>query len=239
MLVRQRFYARFARHACERGYRVVTFDHRGLGESLKAEQGAWEHRIEHWGQLDLPAVIGAFDGRRVLVGHSMGGQIPTLAQNVAQLSRIVTVAATAAFWRHWPRPDRYGILAWYGLVPLLGRGLPVLPTERLGLGPDLDTRLLRGWAKWGRDPAYLDGFGLRHHPYEGPVLSWSFADDRLGARRAVEVLHRRYPRLEHRVAERGGHFGFFRDPALWSETLGWIQAEEAAGVVPGLPGDEL
>ena len=244
IFVRERYYAAFAGWLAERGVRALTFANRGAGRSLAAETGPWDHRIEHWGERDLPAMVARARADRpgdrlFVVGHSMGGQTVGLSGAVHALDGVVSVASTAAWWGHWPRPARYGILAWYCAVPLLGRALPVMPADLAGLGPDLDAEIARGWAKWGRHPDYLFGpFGLEDHlaSYRGRVLAWSFTDDRLGCHRAVQALHGRYARaeLDERHVDPArvgvpaiGHFGWFRrgiGEVLWADTLSWFVA---------------
>lgn len=250
IFVRQRFYYSFAAHLAGQGLRAITFTNRGMGISLAAERDDWAHQLRHWGELDLPAVIALArrtrpNDRLYLVGHSMGGQVAALSEAVHQLEGIVTVAATSSWWGHWPLPLNLGILAWYWMVPLVGRALRTFPAERLGLGPDVDSRLVRDWARWGRHRDYLHGpFGL--HPqmasYEGRVLVYSFTDDgHLGCRRAVEALHSNYQRarITHRHvdpqevgATRLGHFGYFRQDSgepLWQQTISWISGGEQGG----------
>jgi len=242
IFVARDYYARFAADLARRGHRVVIYDNRGVGESLRAETRPWEHRLRDWGERDLPAVIAwarsTGEGDRLfVVGHSMGGQVVALSEAVHQLTGIVTVAATAAWWGNWPFPTNLGILGWYCLVPVIGRAIPKFPADRLGLGPDVSSALVRDWARWGRHPRYLLGpFGMRPHmhAYRGRLLVYSFTDDRLASHRAVRSLHASYTSAEVRRrrvdpatvgAERIGHFGFFRPRVggrLWEETAAWL-----------------
>ncbi len=246
MVTRQRFYSRFADYLADHGFRVITFDNRGTGESLAAETRTWGHLLRDWGERDIPAVIAwAKESRPAdrlfVVGHSMGGQVVALSRQVHLLEGIVTVSATAAWWGHWRFPVNVGILGWYLLAPVIGRILPAIPAERLGFGPDIASTLVRNWARWGRHREYIEGpFGL--HPemgrYRGRILALSFTDDQnLGCRRAVEALHSSYrlAQLEYRHidpaevgAKKIGHFGYFRlheGNELWNQTIEWIEAE--------------
>jgi predicted alpha/beta hydrolase len=238
ILVRERFYARFAEHLTTRGFTTITFANRGQGGSRRAMPTGLRPRLRDWGELDLPAVIAHArqarpKDRLFVVGHSMGGQLVALSPSVHELEGVVTVASTEAWWGHWPRPDRYGILAFYLAVPIIGRALRTLPASRLGLGPDLHTDVLRTWARWGRDSAYFRGrFGISTEmaSYSGRMLAWSFDDDRLASRRSVDALHAHYTsaRITRRHPEdrgqRLGHFGFFQRgaEALWTETVDWM-----------------
>ena len=244
IFVRERFYGRMARHLAARGFRVITFANRGSGRSLDAETRPWLTRLVDWGTLDLPAVIeharrGRPGQRLFVLGHSMGGQLVGLSDAVHEVEAVVTVAATEAWWGHWPAPARFGVLGAFVAIPLVGRGLRRLPADRLALGPDLASSVARDWARWGRTRGYLWGrLGMRSAmgDYRGRVLAYSFSDDALlGCRPAVVALHRRYERAEltlRHVAPadvgvpRVGHFGFFRSragPPLWEDAIAWIQ----------------
>jgi len=243
MLVRHGFYAAFASHLAKRGFVVVTYDNRGVGCSLAAQRPDFVPRLRHWGELDLPAAVewaarAGPEHRLYVVGHSMGGQVVALGDALAHVEALVTVAATAAWFGHWPQPHRTTIRAWYLTAPLLGRLLPTLPASRVGLGPDVASTLVRDWVRWGRHEAYLHGpFGLepKAHDYRGRVLAFSFADDvALGCRRAVEVLHQDYTAADVELrhvspadvgVRRLGHFGYFRGRGaapLWDQTIAWL-----------------
>ncbi len=243
MLVRERYYRRFALDLANRGFRAITFDQRGIGRSISSPAPAPHPRLRHWAERDLPAVLDYAEqttpGHRLYaVGHSMGGQIPPLTEAIHRLDGIVTVGATEAWWGHWPFPYNLAILASYVALPILGRVLPVIPADRFGLGPDADGAVVRDWTRWGRHRGYLRGpFGhdLHDQDYAGRVLAYSFTDDLFGAWNAVEAIHAGYVRadLEHRHVDppdfgaRGiGHFGYFRGPAsqaLWDDTVQWLE----------------
>ncbi len=241
MLVSHAFYRRFARHLAARGFRVLTCDNRGAGESLRRLQRT-RPQLRHWGERDIPAIVRQArierpEDRLVFAGHSMGGQIVGLSEAVHEFDALVTVAATAAWWGHWPWPHSATILAWYLAAPAVGRVLPVLPAARLRVGPDVDFRVVRDWVRWGRHPEYLRGpFGHRSHDgeYTGRVLALCFSDDvAFGCRAAVEALHKGFSAAELEIREvepatvgvkEIGHFGFFRRDceSLWDEVADWF-----------------
>jgi len=249
MLVREGYYGPFARDMARRGYRVLTCDNRGLGRSLAAQASGYRMELRHWGELDLPAVVAWArrtepDHELIAVGHSMGGQLLDLSSAVHGFEALVTVAATSAWWGHWPLPYSAGILGWFLAVTTAGRLLRTVPAALIGLGPDVDANLVRDWCWWGLHRDYIRGpFGMRSEGagYRGRVLAFSFEDDKLGVRRAVEALHRVYPpaalELRH-VHPRDvggasiGHFGFFRGraaPRLWEQTAAWLDSQASSG----------
>lgn len=242
--VPRRFYAKYATALQARGYAVLVFDYRGVGDAADALPPD-RVVLADWGRQDLEAALQAAralapQAPRFLVGHSIGGQVPGLAPGAAGLAGLVFVAASCPYPGRYAWRDRLRIeLMWRLLVPLLGRGA-IFPARRLGFASvDLPSAVVRQWAAWGLRPDYLFDpvHGLdtaRYAQLAQPVLSYSFADDGYASRAAVEALHGHYPaaRIEHRhvTPPRGqtlGHFGYFREAqreALWRETADWLDA---------------
>lgn len=168
------------------------------------------------------------------VAHSFGGQAIGLAANACRLDALVTVAAPSGYWRLWPCADRWKYaLLWYAGMPLITRIVGYFPAKALGFGEDLPRGVALQWARWCRRPGYIDDYA-GHAAFEAPILAFSFEDDALAPRAAVDALHAHYRTAEvvrqHvRPQEAGvdyiGHFGFFRQdvvPDLWDETVRWL-----------------
>jgi predicted alpha/beta hydrolase len=243
--VRRRYYQRFAGFLCGHGLRVVTFDYRGIGDSLGSDIKEAKGTMRDWGENDLAGVLDSVvtrwpDARLQVVGHSAGGQFVGLAPGNQCIKALLTVGAQSGYWRLWPRPRRYLFATlWYLLMPGSTRLLGYFPARRLGLGEDLPGGVALQWARWCRNPAFIidtDGSPLRRHfeTLACPILAYSIADDSMAPQRAVEVLLSYYTRasIEHRhirPLELGiaplGHFGFFHDKSqatLWQDSLEWL-----------------
>lgn len=107
MGVRQAYYEPFARWLAEQGYRVTTFDYRGVGESRGA---AWRGSLRGF-QADLrdwvhdyEAVVAqaraACPGTPLyLLGHSLGAQLPGLFQHPEQVDGLLSLASGSGYWR--------------------------------------------------------------------------------------------------------------------------------------------
>ncbi len=244
--VPRRFYDALAQYLAGRGFDVLSFDYRGLGDS-GADREPGTIRLADWGRLDLDAALAWLSTntsarRRVLLGHSLGGQLPGLAPASAHLDAMVTIGASAPYPRLYPLLPRLRmLLLWRVLTPLLTRGRSHFPARRIGFSSvDIPAAAMRDWAQWGLQPEYLfdPALGLdtqRYAQLTVPLLAYSFADDDYAVRPAVEALLQRYAsaQIEHRhigrpqAAGRIGHFGFFhprmRD-SLWRDTADWLDA---------------
>lgn len=243
--VPSRFYLPFARFLAERGFAAAVFDYRGSGTSSSGPQRGREMRMEHWGRLDIDAVLGwmrrELKPRRLfLVGHSAGAQLPGLAPESESLDAMVCVAGSAPHLRHYPlRSWPLLGLTLYVLGPLLSFGRDRFPAQRTGLGTTgVAAGVVAQWTRWARSRDYLFDpvHGLdtsRYARLSLPVLSYCFRDDHYATPAATDALLQRYSaaRIERRLVDKPtdgaiGHFGYFRErfrDTLWRETADWLE----------------
>ena len=214
--VPRQFYGAFARGLCLAGWRVVTFDYRGIGDALATGPGI--PRFADWGRRDIDAVLkwvhdtlvpeGCGGRRLVVLGHSAGGQLAGLAPHIVHADALVHVAVSLANARLWPwrgllsRPQ----LAWLlnVRIPLAvarvqgGRG-GMLPLSDVGMGPmAIPATILGDWARFARQRGYLfaPGTGLdtsRYPMLAVPLLAWGFDDDPMAPARAINALVAQFP----------------------------------------------
>jgi predicted alpha/beta hydrolase len=244
----RRFYARFAERLAEGGGAVVTYDYRGIGDSLDGHARTARGTMRDWALEDYAGALSwtrdRWPGARLAcVGHSVGGQMLGLVDGSSQLASIVLVGAQIGYWGHWPAPRRllYAAL-WHAVMPATTRALGYFPGRRLGMGEDLPPGVALDWARWCRTPEFfVDERGrplpLFFDAVRAPVLSLSVSDDAFAPAASVDALARRYARarVERRHVDarelpggRAGHFGLFREPigrALWGEMARWLLGE--------------
>ena len=236
MGVRRRFYRHLAEHLVGRGIGVVTYDYRGMGDSVLDEHNVRRVRLEHWGRKDFPAVLHWLrqqqDPRRLVVlGHSVGGQILGIQPEIRDVDALVGVASQSGHWRHWDGVERAKVFGlWYAAIPLLTRLSGNFPSSRLGLGQDIPSGVARQWAEWGRDPDYIRSRTVGPQPqYHDEVRcrlrTYMAEGDHLASERAIRAWHDWFPNADRELVNLGvrnaagrkiGHFGFF-DPDIGAE----------------------
>jgi predicted alpha/beta hydrolase len=243
--VRRGLYMLFARYFAARGWAVLTFDYRGIGDSLVGSVNDSKATIVDWGRLDYAGVIdwmtGRFEGVPLhVVGHSIGGQLLGMLENVEGIRSACTVAAQNAYYRRYPvkQAVKYGVL-WHLAVPAVVRTLGYFPAKRFRLGEDLPGGVALDWACFATHEAYLvdrRGRPLRvgFDTMRAPVLAFSFRDDHRAPAANIEALHGNYRRARVEYchvdpadfgASEIGHMGFFSSAfrkSLWSKSMDWL-----------------
>ncbi|MES2946653.1 MAG: alpha/beta fold hydrolase [Pseudomonadota bacterium] len=255
MGVRQDFYADFAVWLSGQGFRVTTFDYRGMGESLPDTPGGslrgFDADLMDWAS-DYEAVINTAktalpDAPLYLLGHSLGAQLPGFLKNQHKVNGLVSIAAGSGYWRdNAPQLKRLILYFWYVLVPLATRLCGYFPGRKLKKVGDLPAGVMLQWRKWCLNPQYSVGAEgesarLSYAQVRFPVQALSMTDDELVTWRGTNNLINLYanaPRSVQRIApgdlqvKRIGHFGFFRqqfEKSLWPRTR---QMFEAMAVAP-------
>lgn len=239
--IARQFYGAFATHLAVRGFAVLTYDYRGIGQSQAAADAA----MEQWGRIDQASMIDHLARLRPgaslgLVGHSFGGQVLGLADNIEKIDAALLICSQSGYWRHWPAGRRrLRMLAlWWLLIPGLTVATGRFPGSWIGTA-DLPADIARSWARWSRSPHYVcDARGRPLRPHNDEVvcpIRWlSFVDDPIAPVTAVEALRPYYPnaaveRLHLEPRDLGvesiGHFGFFRKSmprAAWDDVAAWF-----------------
>ncbi|MCP3140179.1 alpha/beta hydrolase family protein [Pyxidicoccus xibeiensis] len=250
--VPRRYYDAFARFLAGRGFTVVTYDYRGMGESKLEPSALRRARFQDWGELDAPGVQDWLVAHRpahrlALVGHSAGGQMLGLAESVSRLRAVLLIAPPHGWWRNWRGADAAKLaLLWYGLMPVTTRVLGYFPCRLAGMGNlNLPGGIARQWARWARSRHYVsDEHGAPLRPYNdrlrAPLRVYSFSDDFIAPEPSVRALLDYYPRAKREYlyrtpaqlgVERVGHFGWFRPTlpqALWAAEADWLEQNALA-----------
>lgn len=242
MGVVQTYYSAFAGWLSKQGFRVYTFDYRGIGASRWCSLRDLKADVFDWARLDVAAMVDiAADHDPALplywIGHSLGGQIFALVPNHARAARMVTVACGSGYWReNAPGLKRTVWWMWYVAAPVALKLYGYFPGKRLRKIGDLPHGVMAQWRRWCLNPEYVvgaegDTVRAAYAAVNTPVTSISFTDDEYMSARNVDSLHDFYVNARQRRMrfdpaqlgmQRIGHFGFFRPTAeasLWRPHL--------------------
>ncbi|MEO0600969.1 MAG: alpha/beta fold hydrolase [Myxococcota bacterium] len=236
------FYRRFAQALADRGYRVVTYDYRGVGGSRPAELRGFEARARDWALSDQAGVLdhirASGPDKLVLIGHSFGGQVAGMLDDARDVAGMLTLSSQSGHWRlqggYEPVTTFFHT---HVTMPLLAWTFGYMPWSLIGAGEDLPKGVVLEWARWCRDPKYLLGDDTlpldRYSAFTAPVMAYSIDDDTWGTARSVDAMMGAYPNVQRRHLvpsevgmDRIGHMGFFRraSRSLWNDAFDWLDA---------------
>ncbi|MDO5623694.1 MAG: alpha/beta fold hydrolase [Pseudomonadota bacterium] len=259
MGVPQRFYAPFAAWLAQQGWRVTTFDYLGMGESWPAGRSLRHCRADlvDWATHYQAAIDSAraaqADGPLLLLGHSLGAQLPGLLTDKSAVDGLVSVASGSGYrGENAPALRRKLPIFWGLAVPLLTPLVGYFPGQRLRMVGDLPRGVILQWRKWCQHPHYMVGaegaaVRARYEQVRFPIYALSVDDDEMMTLQGTHSLMGFYPHAPRRIerlaaaqvgAARVGHFGLFKprfQPDVWpllARTLAdWPQAVGHGGDV--------
>lgn len=242
--VPQGFYRAFALHAQARGFEVITFDYRGIGDSAPPSLRGFEMDYRDWGRLDLAAIIATCSGSRPidLLGHSFGGQALGLLPDPSAVRSLYALGSGSG-WHGWmPWAERWRVrFLWNVLGPLAVRTSGYLAWSRVGLGEDLPRDVYRQWKQWCRYPEYwfqdpeaADEMSALFARVRVPITAVNAVDDRWSSPAARDAFFSHYVNApvttrDLRPADLGlrgiGHMGYFRrgSERLWDQVLNSLE----------------
>ena len=242
MGVKQRYYRKFAAWLAQQGFAAVTFDHSGMGESLKVDHTPLKKISSDffdWG-AEAALILDVLKQRYpdvplYWVGHSLGGQIIGMVDHAA-LHKAITVGTGSGYWKeNAPELRRRAPLFWFVFVPLLTPLFGYFPGERLKMVGDIPKGVIMQWRDWCLHPDYIasEGEAVRAQfaAVRTPIVSLSFTDDDYMSARNTEHIHSLYvnaPKTMRRIAPADigmphiRPFGFFKEQfkdTLWQKLL--------------------
>ena len=245
MGVRQDFYGPLARFFAANGIHVLTFDYRGMGYSRRGSLRRLDVDVSAWAEHDLNGMLFEAQamGHRLpllYLGHSLGGQILGMLPDAGRVRAALTVTAGSGYYKLNDRMPLQVRLLWFAAIPALTPLFGYFPGKTLRIVGDLPRGVAWQWRRWCLHPEYLmaEGEGYREafKRVAIPIRGYSFEDDPLIQRGAIDQLHSFYSaaQVERRHVEPGevgarsvGHFGFFSERSrdtLWRESLEWLRA---------------
>lgn len=202
MGVKQSFYKNFSEFAEANGISVITFDYSGIGNSLNGNIKSYRDSLYSWGNKDLEAVIKYLIEKfphhnKVIIGHSVGGQLIGLAPSSVYLDKMILISAQSGFWGFWKGIDKVKMfLNWYLLFPTLTYFIGYMPSKRFSKMENLPANVAKEWAKWCRNPNYLFDYFSEEKTFFNKIkcaaTSISFDDDFFAPKKSVDWLSQKF-----------------------------------------------
>lgn len=243
--VRQEFYAKFAQSMLDSGITVITFDYRGIGRSLTTPIKVVKNNAADWGRNDLESVLQYAErnypqSKKVVLGHSIGGQLIGLAESSQKLDQIILVAAQSGYWRYWKGIGRLKMwFNWYILFPILINTFGYLNSKRLSGMENLPKHVANQWRNWGKHKDYiLSDKSIAQMYYDEirlDITAFSIEDDDFAPFDSVQWMTNQYTNAikksillkpEDFNSKKIGHFGVFKEKfrnSIWLQILNEIK----------------
>jgi len=198
MGVKQSFYQEFSEFAEANGISVITFDYSGIGSSLYVDIKNHRDSLYSWGNRDLESVIKFSiekfpNHKKIVLGHSIGGQLIGLAPSSVDLDKIILMSAQSGFWGFWKGFNKVKMFwNWHLLFPILTYFIGFMPSKKFSKMENLPKNVAEEWAKWCRNPNYLFDYFSEDKTFfdkiKCEITSVSFDDDFFAPKKSVDWL---------------------------------------------------
>ena len=244
--IKRQFYAGLASHLAELGYAAVTFDNRGIGDSLEGSIAKSEASLRDWGYLDMTAVLEhlkqTFPGTNYhLLGHSAGGQLVGLMHNARDLKSMFNFACSSGRLANLRMPFKIRGRFFMNLfIPFSNAVFGYTKSPWFGMGENLPRTVAAEWNEWCSGQGYVKtvfGKTVHEHLYDEldfPSMWLNASDDDIAMNENVEDMisvFAKLPseRIELHPSDHGlneiGHMKFFsrKSKVLWKLAEDWFE----------------
>lgn len=244
--IRQKFYRSFALFLMEKGYVVITFDNRGIGDSKGKNINDGNPSLVNWGRLDMTAVLNFLKEKYPqldyhLIGHSAGGQLVGLMENATDLKSIFNFACSSGsihFMKKSFLLSSHFFLNF--LIPVSNFIFGYARIDLAGMGEPLPKKVAAQWRKWCNGKGYVDVYLKEEKPahlYDQlkiPIQWLHASDDHIANTETVKDMVRVFPQANSSITtlhpsdfnyEEIGHMKFFssKKKKLWNYAVDWLE----------------
>ena len=239
--VRQEYYQKFAEYIANNYITVLTFDYTGIGHSLRKTIKEYKNKASDWGANDIESIIQYVmtkypQSKKVILGHSIGGQLIGLAKSSPKMDKVILVASQSGYWKYWKGVGRVKMwFNWYLLFPFLLNIFGYLKSKKISGMENLPKNVANQWRNWGKNKDYiLSDKSINetyYHKLNKRLTSFSIDDDDFAPREAVDWMTKQYQNAEIRSihlrpadfdVRKIGHFGVFKNKfkkTIWTQLL--------------------
>lgn len=211
--ITKNFYHAFASWLNQQGYSVLSFDFRGIGESLHGQLKDSTANINDWGLLDIPAAIEVLLERThaqkvIIIGHSAGGQLLGIVPNYHKVAKVVAIAGSTGHVKGLKGKTKFLAPVMFNVIfPVSSLLKGYGATQFIGMGENLPKNVAKQWAEFCSQPGYVMNaigktiFHDYHHEIQCPITSFRASDDEIATQTNVEGLLSLYPNAPTKLIE--------------------------------------
>ncbi|NQZ79999.1 MAG: alpha/beta fold hydrolase [Colwellia sp.] len=244
--IKRQFYANFASYLAANGYGVISFDNRGIGESLIGSVKKSNASLQCWGEIDMPAVLEQLkvnfpNTQYHLIGHSAGGQLVGLMNNAMELSSMFNFASSSGQIKNMSILQKFKAHFFMNFfIPANNAIFGYTKSQWVGMGEPLPKAVAQQWREWCNGQGYVKtSFGktVHKHLYDElniPSMWVNALDDEIAIDANVQDMLSVFPRMKAgrmtlTAAEFDldeiGHMKFFskKSKILWAHALNWLE----------------
>lgn len=211
--ITKNFYHAFAQWLNQQGYPVLSFDFRGIGESLHGALKDSTASINDWGIYDIPAAIEALLNHTqaekvIIVGHSAGGQLLGIASNYHKVAKVLAIAGSTGHVKGLKGKTKVLAPLMFNVIfPVSSFVKGYGATQFIGMGENLPKNVAKQWAEFCSKPGYVMNaigktiFEDYHQQIQCPITSFWATDDEIATHSNVKDLLRLYPNAQTKLIE--------------------------------------
>jgi predicted alpha/beta hydrolase len=211
--ITKNFYHAFAEWLNQQGYHVLSFDFRGIGESLHGKLKDSTASIGEWGVYDIPAAVEALLNRTqaeqvIIVGHSAGGQLLGINSNYHKVAKVLAIAGSTGHVKGLKGKTKILAPVMFKVIfPVSSFFKGYGATQFIGMGENLPKHVARQWAEFCSKPGYVKNaigktiFEDYHQDIQCPITSFWASDDEIATHANVKDLLSLYPNAKTKLIE--------------------------------------
>lgn len=149
--VKQQIYFSFAKHITEKGFTVITYDYRGIGESKPEKMKNFKASMRIWGTSDFKTVTDFikthYNGyQKFCLGHSVGALILGMNEDSTIFQKFIFIATQDAYIGNLSFKVAITAFLGFGIaLPVTTKLFGYFPAHHFGLGESLPKGVAFDW----------------------------------------------------------------------------------------------
>lgn len=237
--IKKEFYINFTQFLVKKGYTVLLYDYRGIGESAPADLRTMHAHMHEWGTKDMNAALNylVIEHRLtdiIWIGHSVGAQLIGFLEHPEHISKVISINSALGYWGYFPFPMKWLVwVLWYFIGPLMIKVYGYGVMTKIGWGENLPRNMLLEWRTWCLNKTYfkeslksiLQTDQFSH--FTVPITAIYTSDDFIANDKTVPLMMNFFPNAPQQIlkllvsehtTDKVGHTGLFRkkfEKTLW------------------------